>query len=597
MNIVIDHKPIRLSASDLLGTGGEGSVYKVGRSSAVKLYHQPDLHADKVRAMIANTTLPLNVVAPQTLVWNEREEQILGYVMERIGIGYDDVRELSKRKYRTAFKVTTRQVARLFQNAAATVQNIHDAGYIIGDFSDLNEVFQGETMLFLDVDAWQFGKYGCPVASEQFMSPRLYGVDLKKKPSFILDDDWYSFAVLLFKSLLGVHPYGGTHATVLDVKERAARRMTVFDQGIIYPSSVALPPDFLSDNLAHTFHEIFKEGKYGISLLSNLSDFVTNLVECPHCGATYPDQRQRCPVCSTVIPSISVSKGVTVRLFIQTPGKIVFSKMVNGSLVVISAEIDGAWLYKKEGRAILLGRYTAGMRYEKFGDLVVRVMPNDTEMMIENQIVETSTYRQKPMFRANGRYLFRLTAGSLLAGEMRNGHYVETILRSVMPEQTWFTVKQDSADKPTLCGFFQVFREQQWWVSFEGRWFDGLPLTSLAVDEVQMDVLVRFGTSDILIMRATQQGGVDYIHSATVDQTGTVTNTARVKGSDLPHGSVYAHGALLVPTDEGLVQVRNGVSKTFSQTKGVIEGGDTLYAYQDGLLVVKQDRVDFVKLN
>jgi len=70
-------------------------------------------------------------------------------------------------------------------------------------------------------------------------------------------------------------------------------------------------------------------------------------------------------------------------------------------------------------------------------------------------------------------------------------------------------------------------------------------------------------------MRASQQAGVDYLHRAVVSRTGVVQNDARVRLDEpLPHGSIYAHGALLRATDGGLAQERNGVTKNIFSDKG-----------------------------
>jgi len=80
------------------------------------------------------------------------------------------------------------------------------------------------------------------------------------------------------------------------------------------------------------------------------------------------------------------------------------------------------------------------------------------------------------MYRGNGRYVFRIAGGYIMAGSVRNGRYVEFPVRPVMPEQTWFTVRQDDNPKPSLCGFMQVYREQHWWLYFEGLLYDNLDL-------------------------------------------------------------------------------------------------------------------------
>jgi hypothetical protein len=46
--------------------------------------------------------------------------------------------------------------------------------------------------------------------------------------TFTPDNDWYAFAVLLFRSLTLVHPYGGVDPELSTLPRRAAARRSVF---------------------------------------------------------------------------------------------------------------------------------------------------------------------------------------------------------------------------------------------------------------------------------------------------------------------------------------------------------------------------------
>ena len=80
--------------------------------------------------------------------------------------------------------------------------------------------------------------------------------NLSKGLKYTTLNDWYSFAVLLFKSILLAHPYGGTHKKIKSLTERAQKRITVFDKEVKYPK-VAYSPDVLTDELAQVFHQYF----------------------------------------------------------------------------------------------------------------------------------------------------------------------------------------------------------------------------------------------------------------------------------------------------------------------------------------------------
>lgn len=607
-------KPVQLTAQDQLGQGGEGIVFRYGKDEAIKAYHAYDpMREAKLKVMISSPPkFRPGRGTPPVQAFADGQGRIIGFSMALIGKGWRDLSQLANRQYRDQFKPTTRDTAKLFLDGGETLASLHKGGYCVGDFSDANEQFQGIAMLFVDVDAYQFGKFPCPVGTEAFLDPKLYGIDLSLRPVFTAENDWYSYAVLLFRSMLGVHPYGGTHRTIKQLTQRAQQGITVLDSGVVYPK-MGLPPAVLSDDLLHAFHQVFKDGHRGFSQ-ERLRHYADEAQACPNCGTTYARERRQCPACNAVpiIPVAVVQKGIEVEEIYMTIGTILFSKVIGDTITVIEENGGLASLYEKAGdrppQRFLLERYEPGARYEIGSQYVVgNQRGSDTiAYMLRDgakfQHLKTDVFAgtKRAMFRVSEDRFFRIAAGSLMEGRMQYSKYVERPLRPALENQTWFAVRQDSREKPTVCGFMQVFREQHWFLYYEGRNYDGLALTPLEVGEVQTDVLVRFDSYGVLILRATTFRGAKYLHSAVVrGSDGKVENASRQPhDDDLPHGALYAHGAFIYPTDDGLVQQKlDGSEKTFAQTKGVVEAGDTLYeASNGGIIVVKKDRVLRIQL-
>ncbi|MBI4136644.1 hypothetical protein HY469_01125 [Candidatus Roizmanbacteria bacterium] len=630
MQVIIDGKQIRLHQVDQLGAGGEGVVYKSRVEKdilAVKVYHQPDARrAQKLQTFLAKSwTLPISKIAmPLQLVYDVKGRTIIGLTMPLLSSGFEELMSLSNKKYRASFLVNTRMVADIFLDGGHTVNTIHQNGLVIGDFNDLNGVFRGTEMLFIDVDAWQFDTFPCPVGTEQFLAPELYGIDLSSKPVFRPEHDWYSFAVMLFKSLLLVHPYGGTHKDVKQLVQRATRRITVFDAKVTYPK-IGLAPDILNDDLAHVFEQFFAVGKRGPFPLDMLQAYAENLTECTSCGAFYPASRIQCPIChaKTIIiitRPVTVTKGVQVTEFIRTQGSIVFHKVTDAMVVVIAYENGKAVLYTKRGilapKRKELFNEIPGARFELVGDVLIVNMPNSTELLLmdvsEDAIKpimksETSIYagNRRAVFRASDRYLFRIVSGNLMYGEVKYDQLIERPLRSVMMGQTWFVVRtRETGNKPVACGFFQVLQQQMFWLVWEGRSFDNMSLSQLDLGELLVDLTVKFSSQGTLVRRLTQFQGVNYIRTDMINTNGVVAySSSRVRKEDHPapflHGQAYSTGKLLSATDDGVIQedVQSGQIKTFDATKGFVEEGDTLYPYQGGLLVVKESTVVHVMLS
>ncbi len=130
------------------------------------------------------------------------------------------------------------RVMALFRSLHATVKALHARSVVVGDLNDGNVVVTtgaDADAFVIDADSMQLGGLPCAVAHERFLDPRLYGTSLVDGPAFSVDNDRYAFRVLLFQSLLGVHPYGGTHPKLPTLLRRAEARHTILRDDVIVP--------------------------------------------------------------------------------------------------------------------------------------------------------------------------------------------------------------------------------------------------------------------------------------------------------------------------------------------------------------------------
>jgi hypothetical protein len=108
------------------------------------------------------------------------------------------------------------------------------------------------------------------------------------------DSDWFAFAVMAFRSLLGVGPWGGV-ARSCPPGARALRRHSVLASDITYPRA-ARPLATLPDDLLATFRAIFERdqrGEFPRAALERL-----RLRACATCGEEHA--RVRCPACQAL---------------------------------------------------------------------------------------------------------------------------------------------------------------------------------------------------------------------------------------------------------------------------------------------------------
>jgi hypothetical protein len=131
--------------------------------------------------------------------------------------------------------------------------------------------------------------------SERFVDPLLCEAQqlVPVRPHDV-DSDWFAFAVMVFRSLLGVGPWGGVARGIAN-GARALQRASVFGLDVTYPRA-ARPLATLPDDVLDVFRDIFERDRRGVfprGLLAHL-----HLRKCQACGDEHA--RVRCPACHAV---------------------------------------------------------------------------------------------------------------------------------------------------------------------------------------------------------------------------------------------------------------------------------------------------------
>ncbi|MCA9922455.1 MAG: hypothetical protein KC421_08785, partial [Anaerolineales bacterium] len=328
--IYINNQRIRLDASQLIQTGGEGMVFDMG-DTAVKLYHIPTKQHQNKLTHLLNLQLPTGVLGPCHIVHNP-QKQFIGFQMPKLPGGSLPFKQLASPIYWQKQAVQTQTAVMLLHTVRQTLSRLHKANIIVGDLNDTNLFFTPSskqpqaahlfTPSWLDVDSYQFAQFPCPVAMESFLDPQLYHIaDFSRQPVFTEQTDWYAFAVLLTKSLLQVHPYGGVHHSVKTLRSRAEAKISVWNTAVTYPVR-ARHPETLSDDILHELHLIFERGLRRPFSSRLLTDYANILMACPQCGTAYPQRRSGCPTCHHQSPTPQRDLSHQIRTLLEVDGLI-----------------------------------------------------------------------------------------------------------------------------------------------------------------------------------------------------------------------------------------------------------------------------------
>lgn len=340
MNVHLQGRERAVSPKQLIGKGGEAEIFSWGQYRALKLFKLPSHpdHTTPAERLAASerirehqrklpafpTGLPDNVLGPLALATDGPNGTIVGYAMQRVR-GARELYSLGEPRVRRSREVSGAAITRVLLAVHNTLARLHDRSVVIGDLNDLNVlVDKRNTVYFIDTDSYQFGEYPCRVYSERFVDP-LVCDPAARAPSLrgqlSASTDWYAFAVIAMRSLLGVGPYGGVHrpARASQRIAHAARplhRLSVYDTEVLYPKSAlhfSILPDALNDHFESVFHRD-KRLPFPRHLLDDLHWTV-----CTGCGLEH--SRPRCPRCArSMAPQPARAARGTIHAQVIHPG-------------------------------------------------------------------------------------------------------------------------------------------------------------------------------------------------------------------------------------------------------------------------------------
>lgn len=448
IKLKLNQRVINLAARNLLGSGGEANVYRY-KDSAVKVFH--DLNTltqlnpgisrgtlqtrqaekeNKLKALPPN--LPTNVIAANAFVYSE-DDRFAGYMMPRVNGGYD-IRLLSRRSYREGV-VSNAKLVQLFIALQLTLDSLHQQAVIVGDLNDNNVLFRGDEIYLIDIDSMQFSGFVCPVATEQFLDPRLYGVDLTLGPVFSKESDYFAIAAMLFRSCLYVGAFGGRHPSLRTWLRRGEQRVSVLNQQVSYPNA-AVHPDILPDNLLDYFYQTFeKDYRNGLPL-----DLLRSLhwQRCRHCGKEYA--RAICPCQSlhgAVVETSVVHHEVRLTTLFKTNGRIHAIQQLGEKLFY--AYESNQTIYRENGERICQGPLLPGMQIIIAGKATWIASKYQAVRIQNGNVLErraTTQWMNESVVASLGNELITVNE----AGKLRLG---QRIIGQVMAGQTWLTCGEE----------------------------------------------------------------------------------------------------------------------------------------------------------
>jgi DNA-binding helix-hairpin-helix protein with protein kinase domain len=329
-----DGSKILIDDSKPLGSGGEGSVYKLAKNQniLVKIYtdraleRMPDIE-DKIKAMVNQKPglldyNGLTIIAWPSYVVYDEFHRFVGYVMRRVQaknqLSHVITPGLQKAKFPN---ITYYDRVVIAINLAKVMGFLHQNNTVIGDINTSDFfVYPGFEIGLVDTDSFQVTAnnrlFHCKVFTPDYTPPEV--IDAKKKSSVevkrIPNHDNYGLAILIFQILMmGVHPFSARIKSTLGFDGNAINynmEHEIFPyntlNGNITPPKNAFPFSLLPKYIQELFNRAF--AKHALSdndrptteeWVEKLKLLKESLKKCRKDKTHfYPNHFQKCPICA-----------------------------------------------------------------------------------------------------------------------------------------------------------------------------------------------------------------------------------------------------------------------------------------------------------
>ena len=255
MKVFVKGQPeVNLTKSHFVAEGGEGKVYARGKTG-FKVYHDPAKAIPIGKIQELSGISDPNVIKPEDALYTGKQGQHVGHTFRFVKDAWT-LCQLFPRAFREREGFTHEMAIKLVRKLQEGVEAVHKAGVLLVDLNEMNFLVSKDftTPYFIDVDSYQTARYPATAIMPSVRDPQVRGLD------FTALSDWYSFGIVSFQLLVGIHPFKGKHPTLKGFEARMGANVSVFDSSVKVPK-VAYPLDVIPDIYRDWYRAMFVDGK------------------------------------------------------------------------------------------------------------------------------------------------------------------------------------------------------------------------------------------------------------------------------------------------------------------------------------------------
>lgn len=252
MRVFIGKSPVTLSKKDFVMQGGEGSIYVRG-DTAYKLYADPKNMIPDAKVIELSVLTSPRIVRPEEVIVSAKG-QLLGYTMRAL-LNTNPLCKLFTKAFKQRNGLDANAIIALVQDMRATMEHVHAGGVLVVDANELNFLVSEDFSVvhFIDVDSYQTPHFPATAIMDSIRD--------RHASTFDIGTDWFSWAIVTWQLMTGIHPYKGKHPSIKGLDARMLQNTSVLSPDVTVPALCPSWVDVVPANYLDWYRAVFEEGK------------------------------------------------------------------------------------------------------------------------------------------------------------------------------------------------------------------------------------------------------------------------------------------------------------------------------------------------
>lgn len=247
---------IELTTKDFLADGGEGNIYAKGQN-AYKIFKDISKMPPVAKIQELSVLTHPNIIKPQNIILDKNNTPV-GYSMRLVkGMA---LCQLFPKAFKLRHNLTNDKVLSLVEEFYDMIQFVHRNNVLVVDLNEMNFLVNDtfKEIYAIDTNSYQTRSFPATVIMESIRD--------RHCKHFSKESDWFSWGILTFQMLIGIHPYKGNHPKVQHLPRtewlnyRMVNNLSVFNAKASFPAFCE-SFNVIPSGLRQWYKAVFEDGK------------------------------------------------------------------------------------------------------------------------------------------------------------------------------------------------------------------------------------------------------------------------------------------------------------------------------------------------